>query len=293
MLNSLIQNQLHMLKKLIKFFKKRIKANHLSKIYDIDHCEHGWFDTDLSWDEIVTKYGSYSNDNIVNSCINSLLKVKNNEYPYERDSVVFNKIEYCWPLVSFLLMIGSENNSQINVIDFGGSLGSSYFQNRQIFKYVKKVSWAVVEQKKFVENGNELFADQSLSFFYDLSSALQKTNSKSIIISSAIQYIENFEELIRQIINCDFSWIFIDRTGFSNQNDLKRLTIQKVPKQIYEAVYPCWFFNYEKFVELFAEKYDLFGEFESYCDKNITVNGKEKVNYKGLILKRKNEISDL
>lgn len=292
--NSTVSNNSYMIRKIIKFckkfFKKNFKTNHRSTIYDIDHFENGWFDTTLSWDEIVTKYGSYSTDEIIQACSNSLLKVKNNEYPYERDSVLFDKIEYSWALVSFLMMIASENNSKLNLIDFGGSLGSSYFQNRKIFQFFSEVKWAVVEQKKFVEYGNKFFSDKSLNFFENIGEAINENNAKAIVLSSVIQYIEDFEALINQIINYNFKWIFIDRVGFSSQENLQRLSIQKVPKQIYEAIYPCWFFNYQKFIELFGKNYEVFGEFESYCDKNIIINKNEKVDYRGLIFRRIDDI---
>lgn len=273
------------MRKIIKkiFFNK--KKNQISLSNDF-----GWFDTDLSWNEVVNKFGSYSTQNILEACKSSLLKVKNFEYPYERDSVLFNKIEYSWALVSFLFMVASENDSKLRVIDFGGSLGSSYFQNREIFKFFKEVSWSVVEQEKFAECGSKLFSDDNLFFYRSITHALDNNPSKALIMSSVIQYVEDFESLINQIINFNFEWIFIDRTGFSQQDNLKRLTIQKVPKQIYEAVYPCWFFNYKKFVKLFENKYSIFGEFESFCDKNISVNGNEKIEYRGLILRKKNEL---
>jgi putative methyltransferase (TIGR04325 family) len=56
------------------------------------------------------------------------LKVKSGEAVYQRDSFIFDKIQYSWPLLSGLLWIASLNNSSLNVLDFGGSLGASYYQ---------------------------------------------------------------------------------------------------------------------------------------------------------------------
>jgi hypothetical protein len=44
----------------------------------------------------------------------------------------------------------------------------------------------------------------------------------------------------------------VDRTGFT-KNEKMRLTIQKVPAKIYDASYPCWFFNEKEFT-MFFEK---------------------------------------
>ncbi len=57
-------------------------------------------------------------------------KVVAGEAVYERDSVVFDHLEYAWPLLACLLQIAAERRS-LRVIDFGGSLGSSWRQNRR------------------------------------------------------------------------------------------------------------------------------------------------------------------
>ncbi len=70
-------------------------------------------------------------------CNQSLLKVKRGEAVYERDSIVLEKFQYSWPLTSGLLYAATMSNSKLNVLDFGGSLGSSYYQNRNYLKGIK------------------------------------------------------------------------------------------------------------------------------------------------------------
>jgi putative methyltransferase (TIGR04325 family) len=38
-------------------------------------------------------------------------------------------------------------------LDFGGSLGSSYFQNKKFLDALRLVEWNVVEQENFVATG--------------------------------------------------------------------------------------------------------------------------------------------
>ena len=55
---------------------------------------------------------------------------------YERDSVIFDNIQYDWQLLSSILFI-SNIQKRLNVVDFGGALGTSYRQNS---KYLDAIS---------------------------------------------------------------------------------------------------------------------------------------------------------
>ena len=58
----------------------------------------------------------------------------------------------------------------------------------------------------------------------------------------------------------------MDRTAFSLEHK-NRLTLQSVPPEIYDAKYPAWFLDEEKFLSLFNEKYELIMDFEDGIDK--------------------------
>src|SRR4051812_2697231 len=108
-----------MVKDLIRIYKKYIKKS-----------PYGWSGDFRSWQDAEKKSVGYDAQEIVEKVTRSVLKVKNAKAVYERDSVLFDKIEYSWPLLSALLWIALKKNNELSVVDFGGSLGSSYFQNK-------------------------------------------------------------------------------------------------------------------------------------------------------------------
>ena len=63
-------------------------------------------------------------------------KVKNGEAVYERDSVLFDEIQYSWGLLAGLEKAALEHDGKLCVLDFGGSLGSTYYQNKQFSELV-------------------------------------------------------------------------------------------------------------------------------------------------------------
>jgi putative methyltransferase (TIGR04325 family) len=237
-----------------------------------------------TWDAALRDSGGYDAPLILEKVKGALCKVKKGEAVCERDSVLFDKIQYSFPLLAGLLRIALSNNGRLNVLDFGGSLGSSYFQCRGFLSGVKELSWSIVEQKKVVECGKEFFENDELRFYYTLEECLQFESPHVILLSSVLQYIKEPYLLMGELIKNKINNIIIDRTPFLSDGP-EMITIQVVPKYIYEASYPSWIFNMDKFNRYFQEKYSLVTEFDA-IDGSIK-SGSISANYKGFILELK------
>ena len=46
----------------------------------------------------------YDHQDIIDSVFNSALKVKNGEIVYERDSIIYDEIQYSWPVFIFFII---------------------------------------------------------------------------------------------------------------------------------------------------------------------------------------------
>ena len=101
-----------------------------------------------TWEKARKESGGYDSDRILNKVRSSLLMVKNKEAVYERDSVLFDKVQYSWPLLACLLWIASQKGNRLNLVDFGGSLGSSYYQNRNFLFHLKELKIGTSWSKK-------------------------------------------------------------------------------------------------------------------------------------------------
>jgi putative methyltransferase (TIGR04325 family) len=224
--------------------------------------KYGFFGDYKSWQEASRKCTGYDSSEILAKVKKSLLKVKKGEAVYERDSVIFDRAYYPFPLLASLLKIAFENDGYINILDFGGSLGSSYFQCKDFISVVKILRWNIVEQANFVACGKQYFEDESLKFYSTIEDCIQNENPYIILISSTLQYLEDPYLFLRTLVDFDFKYIVFDRTTFIDQGK-DRLTIQKVPPEIYPASYPAWFFNLNKFLAFFQERYELVYQFNA------------------------------
>jgi len=247
--------------------------------------EFGWFGDYPDWASAQAKSTGYDQSNILNQVKDALLQVKYGVAVYERDSVVFDKVQLSEPLLKSLQKINGEFDGKLYVVDFGGSLGSSYFQNKNFIKNSTSLQWSIVEQKHFIECGKKYFEDENLHFFFSVSDAQNERKNNVLLVSSVIQYFEKPYELIEELMSYDFDYIIIDRTAFVDR-DTDRITLQIVPTSIYSASYPSWFFNKKKFIQAFEKSYELIEELESTFDPAENIDG-EFTYRRGFLFKRK------
>jgi len=242
----------------------------------------GWFGDYASWDMALKETSGYDESSILHKIKDSVLKVKRGEAQYERDSIAFTNFEYSTELLEALKY--TVNNNSLSLIDFGGSLGSQYFQYKRFFEGVD-INWMVVEQSHFVDCGKKEIADeQQLHFFYTIEEALMYKKADTIVLSSVLPYIKDPFGMIQKIMSYEFEYIIIDRNPFIDMNkDL--ITVQIVPEFVYKASYPSWFFQKQKFLDLFKHKYTIIKEFDSPFAAPILVNNAQAC-WKGFILKK-------
>ena len=222
----------------------------------------GYFGDYSSWSAAKLKAGSYANSEILHKTRDAMLKVKTGHAAYERDSVLFDTVHHSWPLLACLQRAALENYGCLSVLDFGGSLGSSYFQCKAFLPNIDKLEWSIVEQKDHVECGKREFEDDILAFYYNIEDCLKARNPNVILLSSVLQYIEKPYDLLSSIFNNRFSNVIVDRSPFRRvKQDM--ITVQKVSPKIYDVCYPSWIFSDCKFKAFFIKNYQLLAEFDN------------------------------
>lgn len=251
----------------------------------ISRFRHNLYAGDYAtWQEALSQCSRYDAPDILEKVKNATLKVKNGEAVYERDSMLFDKIEYSWPLLADLMHVAAVNKGRLNVVDFGGSLGSSYFQNRRFLSGLK-VTWNIVDQKSFVACGRELIQDDVVHFYESVDEYIGQQGVPDILITSCtLPYIERPYELIQSITHYGIPYLCIDNTPFNYENR-DRLTVQKIPSAIYATSgLPCWLLSYESLKSSIMQQYDLIAEHRN--DLYIYIDGK-KVPYQGFFARLK------
>jgi putative methyltransferase (TIGR04325 family) len=232
-----------------------------------------------SWAEAEMCASGYDADTIFQRVHEATLKVVRGEAVFERDSVCFYKEDYRWPALACLLSIAAEKNGHLNVLDFGGALGSFYFQHKKFFSRLKSIRWSVIEQAHFVECGQRELQNDKLRFYANIAECIDNEKVDVVFLSSVLQYLDNPTSMLIELSEIKADFILIDRTPFiEDLND--RLTVQSVPKSIYKASYPAWFFSNQQFNTLINTiGYRTIEELD--CDDDVGVG-----KFKGYFLAR-------
>jgi len=235
-----------------------------------------------TWREATQASTGYDADLILEKTKQALLKVKNGEAAYERDSVLFDEIQYSWPLLAGLMWAAARSGGKLNVLDFGGSFGSSYFQNRVFLRELFEVRWNVVEQHEHVKIGKEFFEDDILRFYPDIDAYSAENEPDVIILSGVLQYMEKPYELLDKLFKLNSASIILDRTPFWGGEE-DRIFVQQVPPTIYEASYPIWVLSKKTFIDYIREHgFKITAEFKA-LDK---LKGPVNLSYCGMIISK-------
>lgn len=282
-MNPFKANRLHVLKRFTRnlmpplflqaFRSSRSRFNRRPQI--------GFWGDFKKWEEAQHASTGYEAPQILERTRAAIQKVVNGEAAYERDSVIFHRIEYQFPLLAGLLRAASENDGRLHVVDFGGSLGSSYFQCRTFFPHLKELSWNVVEQSAHVEVGRQHFASRELHFFHTIEECVAVSSPNVLLISGVIQYLDSPYKMLERLVASGFRTIILDRTPFM-RNGKDRLTVETVPDWIYPASYPAWFLSEERFLSYFSN-YKLVATFAAL--DSVQPEGGE-ADHKGFIFEK-------
>lgn len=251
----------------------------------IGGAQYGFHGNYATWREASANAKGYAAGNILEKAREAVLKVKRGEAASERDTVVFDHIQYSYPLLANLLHAASLNDNRLTVLDFGGALGSSYYQNRGYLAHLRELRWMVVEQPHFVACGEADFADGKLGFHATVEAASAAHRPDIIVVSSVLQYLDDPRAMIETLAAAGAPSILIDRAPVLPDAPT-RLTVQTVPPSIYEASYPAWLFNEREFIAMFEPGYELKDQFDANIGGAIPLEGATG-RYRGYLFKRR------
>ncbi len=228
--------------------------------------KYGWKGNYRSFESAKKLCKGYDEDHILKRISMTTAKVKNGEAAYERDGVLYDDIKINSPVLNNLLRIAKENGNKLTVIDFGGSLGTSYYQNLPFLNHLSELNWCIIEQKHYVDEGLLNFQNDQLKFYYTIEECMvDYPEPNLLLISNSLQYVKQPYVLLSNLQNMEIPYLMLDYVGY-NYRDKDRMTIQYVPPFFYgiDASYPCLFFSQSKLESQLKRNYEKVYEF--YCD---------------------------
>ena len=201
---------------------------------------------------------------------------------FERDSVLFYHKEFNFRLISIFGLLASCSR-HINVLDFGGALGSEYWKNRDfLYKFGVDFTWNIIEQEHYVEIGKKEISNKELRFYRNVSQLERRPDI--LILSGVLQYLPDYQVILSELLDLKPRYILIERQIVSDQT---RICVQYVAENIYQASYPVRIIGEQELMDIFGDRYCKLTEFGSEADGDRAyVDGKE-IKYKGYLMEYK------
>lgn len=231
------------------------------------------------WSDAQRASRGYDDPAIFQKTVAASRAVRDGLALWERDTVLFQAPAANDRLVGALRAIANQEGGRLHLIDFGGALGSTWWQHRAWLADIASLRWCVVEQRALVEIGQREFSTAPLSFHETIEDCRDVDGPAAILLSSVLPYLEHPHALLHEIATGPFRHVVIDRTGFVAQPK-DRLTVQHVPPEIYDASYPCWFFNRSRLLAALGPTWTVAEEWANDDAVNI------KAYYRGMRLRR-------
>lgn len=222
-----------------------------------------------SWDEAVAASEGWDSKLIVDKLRDATMQVVQGEKTYERDSILFDRVSYSFPLLSSILLAAATSAGPLRIIDFGGGLGTSFRQNEAFLSRLKiPLEWRVVELPKMVEIGRSTFSTSQLSFHETIEQA-GVGGADLVIFSGVAQYLNDPSSVFSEAKNIFPRYLVLDRTPVRT-GVADRVGVSKAPPSIYEASYPMRLFSYDNLLSNFSDGYELVAEWASKASHPAT-----------------------
>lgn len=236
-----------------------------------------------TWEQAAAQCTGYDDAAILEAVLAATLMVKRGEVAFERDSVIFDRLEYSWPVTAGLMWAAARSGGRLDVLDFGGALGSSYFQNRTLLEALPDVRWNVVEQAHYVAAGRQHVEDGRIRFHETVAGAAEASAPNVILLSSVLQYLQEPFAILDALADTPASCLIIDRTPFTDAaQDV--LVIQRVPPEIYAASYPMWVMAEAAFLRRICRRWHLVAQYQS--PEGVVRAGHRRVSFQGMLFSR-------
>lgn len=231
-----------------------------------------------SWSDADKECEGYDDSAIINKVVSAIQKVLNGDAVWERDSFLFYQEKYVYKICAAIIRCALQNGNQgVRILDIGGSLGSTYFQNRKYLADVKNLEYIVAEQDHFSEYGHENLENDVLKFISSKHQWEKDGKYDIILMSGSLQYIADYEEIIAKIKKAQPHYIILDRILVGER---MRICKELVPEKIYKSSYPVIIFSEKTIRDFFEPDYMMIeNDISSVPEEVYFVDGKAESRY--------------
>lgn len=247
-------------------------------LYDEDLSQICFLGDYSSWEKCLSECEGFDDTTIINKVISATQKVLDGSAVWERDSVLFYEPKYVYQICAIILKCAVQNDNQgVRVLDVGGALGSTYWQNRNYLEDVKNLEYVIAEQEHYAAYGHANLENDVLKFISSEENYEDFGPFDIVLISGSLQYIRQYKEIIAKVKKVEPRYIMIDRIMVGKK---KRICKEIVPETIYKSSFPLRIFLEEEIETFFGTDYTMIEkDISSLLEKAFFSDGKAEARY--------------
>jgi putative methyltransferase (TIGR04325 family) len=188
---------------------------------------------------------------------------------HTRDGVLFPAIQYSWPLLAGLLYCAALAGGPLDVLDFGGSLGATYLQNRRFLDRLPTVTWHIVERAGNVAFARENIRHDRLRFYDSVDECLRAATPSVLLLSCVLQSLPEPYVFLRAMGAKPFKHILIDRLPLHGEARDRLTIFRPLPAIVACMSRPWWFFDEQRILAVLGEAFDVVERFDGFESADI------------------------
>ena len=216
-----------------------------------------------SWEEAEKECDGYDSPAILEATRSAVTRYLQGEGVFERDSFLVEEPEYPYFLLASVLNVLTRHNGTAHIVDFGGALGSSYYQLCSFLGRTPDCVWHVVEQEAHVTCGKAEFESDNLKFHFRVEDCLAELDEPPalLVLSGVLHVLPDPYLTLSALLQHDFPMVLIDRAPLAKDRD-DAVYVYRVPPQIYVASFPFWLLNRDRLLGTMEPQYQLAARFQ-------------------------------
>jgi putative methyltransferase (TIGR04325 family) len=217
-----------------------------------------------SWDD-AARMCTFDQPEFLERVFSAANAVASGSAIHMRDGSLFDEIQYSWPLLAGLTYAAAKSGGRLVVLDFGGSLGTTYFQNRRFLDKLESVEWHIVERDVYCEAATRYVQHPRLHFHRSIEACCAAGVKPGVVLfSSVLQFLRDPWALIAKIGALPVRHVLIDRCSISTEKR-DRLTVFRASTAVVaNMTRPMWFFDEARLLAALGPDFSLIERFSGF-----------------------------